>query len=341
MLLKPIHLLHLLTAGLAELYYLTRQYQRAKDTYAKYLALADKNDYTKLRYAEFLYLSNDCPNVIVQLKDIEKRDSTTHLIYRLLGYSYYRTADYPDGLKAMTRFFKIVKPNKIIDSDYIYYGRLLSKNNLDSLAVITYNKAISMDTADCSLRSELAEMLYKDKNYPDAVNAWKNDIKCLKGQAGLNEYFKLGLSYYLSNQFGKADSTFKYAEKFNSTWIQLPLFRARSQEHIDTDMTLGTAKALYDSALVLALKDSVHNIPALIEIYTYNGFYVLQIMKEKEKEYTEPMKQKAYAESIDYFNKVLVLDPNNATAKQALEQINETLKAAKVPLQNSTTKQNH
>jgi tetratricopeptide (TPR) repeat protein len=270
----------------------------------------------------------------VQLKDIATRDTTNYLIYRLLGYSYYRTTDYPSGLSAMTHFFRVVKQNKIIDSDYIYYGHLQSKNNMDSLAVITYNKAVSIDTSDCTLRAELANMLYKDKKYVDAVNAWKNDIRCLKDQAGLNEYFKLGLSYYLSNQFGKADSTFKYAEKFNATWIQLPLFRARSQEHIDTDMSLGTAKALYDSSLVLALKDSVHNIPALVEIYTYDGFYVLQVMKNKDKEYTEPMKQKAYAQSIEYFNKVLALDPNNAPAKQALDQINETLKAAKVQQQN-------
>jgi tetratricopeptide (TPR) repeat protein len=313
--------------GLAELYYITRQYQRAKDTYTKYLALADKNDYTKYRYAEFLFLSNDFQNTIIQLKDLATRDTTTATLYRLLGYSYYRTSDYPDGITAMQKFFKKVKADKIIDSDYIYYGRLLYKNNMDSQAIIVYHKAITIDSTDCSLRGELANMLYKDKKYDVAAGAWQNDINCLKDKAGLNEYFQLGLSYFFSNQFGKADTTFKNAEKFNSTWIQLPLFRARCQAHIDTGMTLGTAKALYDTVLVLALKDSVHNKPAITEAYLYDGYYVLQINKD-------------FKQSVDYFNRVLSIDPDNAAAKDAIDKINEAIKESKTPQRAPAPKQN-
>ena len=314
---------------LGELYYLTRQYQKAKDNYARYLQLADKNDYTKYRYVQFLFLSGDYVNTITQGKDLASRDTSNATLYRLLGYSYYKTNDYNDGIAAMTTFFRKAKQNKIIDSDYIYYGRLLSKNNQDSLAVITYHKAIAIDSTDCSLRSELANMLYKDKKYTDASNAWQSDINCLKDKAGLAEYFKLGLSYYYGNQFGKADTAFKAAEKYNATWIQLPLFRARANARIDTNMTLGTAKALYDSVLVLALKDTNANKTILTEVYLYDGYYALQTMDQKSG--PEVMK-KAYATAIDFFNKVLRLDPNNATAKQSLDQINTALKDANRPL---------
>lgn len=73
----------------------------------------------------------------------------------------------------------------------------------------------------------------------------------------------------------------------------------------DPESTEGRAKPYYETALSLLEKKADASPSLLIECESYLGYYYFL--------------QKDYAQSQVYWKKILELDPENATARQALQ----------------------
>ena len=85
---------------------------------------------------------------------------------------------------------------------------------------------------------------------------------------------------------------------------------------LDPETTKGLAKPFYEqtATLIEGKADPRYN-SVLIECYSYLGYYSL-LQKDNEL-------------SLTYWNKILVIDPTNATATKAIAGITKAMKGKK------------
>lgn len=297
----------------AELYGRSGQFERAVEQYKKYLAL-NNNLSARTRYASFLYLSKKYSDAITEIKEVQKQDTNNAIMYRLLGYSYYETSDYSNGIISIEKFFeKAAKQGtKIISSDYSYKGKLLAKTGQDSLGVITLVTALDLETDSAKkadLNSDIGTIYFKAKKPAEAITFFEKNIALSGGKATPTDYNRLGLAYYQNKEYGKADSAFA---KITHIMPDLPLgylWRAISNSLLDPDSEKGLAKPFFETYITKIKPEEIEkNKKDLTKANEYLGAYYFA--------------KKDYAQSKIYWLKVKELDASNTKAKVALEDKN-------------------
>ncbi|MBX7203148.1 MAG: tetratricopeptide repeat protein [Bacteroidia bacterium] len=292
-------------AELGELYARVQRYQEAKENYAKYLELSSNNLFAKIRYASFLFLTKEYSQSLNQIKEIWQVDTTRNMLNRLAAYASYETKDYINGLVHIQKFFSRQPQSKILSSDYAYLGKLLSATGQDSLAVEQLKIAIEKDSTQTDLYSDLAGIYAKLKKHDLAVATYQQKIA--SGKATANDYYRMGQSYYNLKEFGKADTAFMRVTEVQPKLTVGYLWRGRSNANLDADGKLGLAKPFYEQLITIAETDSVKYQKDLTEAYEYLGaFYYIT---------------GDFANSRTYWEKVKAIDPENAKAKVALEDL--------------------
>ena len=291
---------------LAEIYSMAGQFENAKKNYSKFIELSSQNTYAKVRYASFMFLTKDYPGTIQLINEILLKDQSFNVLNRLLAYSYFETKDYPKGLGAIEKFFLNTKTNKIIASDYSYYARILSKLGSDSIAIEKYKVAISLDTADMDLISEMATTYSKMKKYAEAATMY--ETKILKGAATLTDYYSLGKAYYSVPDYVKADTTFGTLISKKPDFMQAYLWRAYTNTNLDPDNKNALAKPWFEAYINIAVVDSVKNQKDLIQAYSYLAAYYL-------------LQAKDYCKAKLYSEKIILFDAKNERALMILKDV--------------------
>jgi tetratricopeptide (TPR) repeat protein len=136
---------------LGYLYLKTNQDARAKESFGKFLSLSAGSRTARIQYINILFDQQDYKEAIKQINVVMSQDSSNNDFNRGLGYSYYEIGQYDKGLYYMTKFFDKAGPGIIKTTDFVYYGKLLAKNNKDSLAGEVLMKAFQMDTSQTEL----------------------------------------------------------------------------------------------------------------------------------------------------------------------------------------------
>ena len=284
----------------AEMLYSAGRYDEAIAQYKKYLQLNNALD-ARTRYASFLFLAKKYGDAVKEIQTIFQKDTSSVILYRIMGYSLYETGKYKDGLDYINKFFaKAAKAKtKILPSDYAYQGKLLSKNGQDSLAIEKMKQALAKDSSDAGdLYSQIANIYYKDGNYPMAVKYFQMRVKL--PQPTVNDYNGLGRSAYSNKQYQKADSAFAVITKY---MVDLPLgylWRAYCNSSIDSMNTQWLAKPFYEQYIQKAAKDSLKNKDGLLNAYDYLGYYYVST--------------KDFDKATYYYKKTQELDPNDTKA---------------------------
>ena len=105
-----------------------------------------------------------------------------------------------------------------------------------------------------------------------------------------------------------ADSVFALVARQAPDSYLGDMWRARTHSAMDPETTEGLAKPYYEKVadMLLAKNEPRYN-SALIECYSYLGYYYLL--------------KSDYPVSKEYWNKILAIDPTNATANKALDGI--------------------
>jgi tetratricopeptide (TPR) repeat protein len=183
----------------------------------------------------------------------------------------------------------------------------------DSLASIYVAKAVQLDTVPANKLDYVkstAASLVASQNFA-AAGKWYSKILDLKKDYGKVDLYYAGYNYYRGGLYPQADSIFKlYQTKFPEDifgWYM----GARSKVGIDTTGEAGLAKPDYDK--VIALSDTVVDkstvkdklIPALRYMVAYN----YNVKKDK-------------ATAIDFNNKILAIDPADATELKTKDALN-------------------
>ncbi|MEX1188568.1 MAG: tetratricopeptide repeat protein [Bacteroidia bacterium] len=290
---------------LGELYAKAQRYQEAKQNYARYLELTKGNTGARIRYASFLYVTKEYQEAINEIESIWQVDTTRNLLNRLAAYSSYEVKEYEKGLMHIENFFARQPADKILPTDYAYYGKLLSETGNDSLAIEKLKIAVAKDSTETDLLSEMATLYSKMKKFDKAIEMYQ--LKAELQKATTNDYYRMGQAYYQTQEFGKADTAFMKVTEIQPKLLVGYLWRARSNSNLDPDTKEGLAKPYYDEVVLKGEEDTVKNQKELMEAYKYLGFYYYLT--------------KDYPNSRIYWEKVKAIEPKDQQALDALKDM--------------------
>ncbi|MGN6532120.1 MAG: tetratricopeptide repeat protein [Ginsengibacter sp.] len=299
-------------------YYYQRDVNKASDYLNKYVAVADndsKNCYAK---ASLYYVSKKYPETITQADACinSAGQKTFPNLYGLKGYAYDKLGDSLKAREAFEKFFSVVNPDNIGPTDYATYGKILLKFPGQQAQGESYiEKAVTMDTVlanKIKTISDLAKDFANSNNFVEA-GKWYGKILTLDPNFGKQDLFYAGYNDYRGGNYKSADSVFHiYQQKFPADpygWY----LGARSKEGMDTTYELGLAKPLYEKVIAISDttqdKASIKNFAIPANRYMVAYFYNIKHQTDS---------------ALVYNNKILELDPTDATAlktKDALEGV--------------------
>ena len=302
---------------LAEMYYTYGYYQKASDAFSKYIQLTEPDLNDHIRFASILYFNKEYAKSLTETDNALLKDAKNFVMKRLNAYNLYETKDYTKSLLSMNDFFKNTTESKIISTDYEYYGKVLSKNNQDSMAIIAFEKCISMDSTKKNLYENIGASYDKLKKFDNAAKAYNNVI-VFKNNPSAIDYFALGKSaYFYGGSITDADSVVKmqYLQKADTSFtkvIELSpkshlgfFWKARVNALLDPETATGLAKPWYEKVISILETTPDKNKKEIMESYQYLGyFYYLKKDNEMSK---------------SYWNKILAIDPADKKAIEAIK----------------------
>ena len=303
---------------LGEIYFGMGENGKAIESYDEYMEAGTPGvqDYT--RYATLLYLNKEFGASLKMVRNGLDLEADNPVLQRLSMYNHYELSDWDTGLEVASQFFEPSSASDYVYLDYMYYGRLLRKKQQYDDALEQFHKALELDSLQADIYKELSTTYEEQRNYPQAITAYEKYLEYSKDEADAGEIFLYGrLNYYAA-----ADSTWKdqqmvylstaevaFAEVMErSPDVYLGSFwRARTNSLIDPETTQGLAKPYYEAALAILEQKPDASVPLVVECLSYLGYYYF--VKED------------YDNSKLYWSKILTIDPENETAKAALEGI--------------------
>ena len=338
-----------------DLNYTHGNYADAEQAYSTYMSRAESSLEDMERYALILFFSKKYEKADSVIQEVIKIQANDPVLYRIGGYIAYETGEYQKGLDYMNEFFKIQTKDKILASDYEYFGNLLLKEGQDSLGVMNLEKAIEMDTTKVFYYDQFAK-LYSDKNeHPKAIKYYRL-VKTSNPQESLNVKYNLGREYFFfANQykriydsltlkeeelkiidegkqvyrdryekyFVQADSCFeKVAELSPKSYLGY-FWRARSLSYLDLEFLTDSTKIQYEKVLsIVESGDQTRNKSVIIECYRYFGsYYYYKSDRELKSDPAASREDKKSAKT--YFEKIIELDPTDQQAITVLGILNQ------------------
>jgi tetratricopeptide (TPR) repeat protein len=114
---------------LGQLYSMAGRFKESKENFETYLTLTNQNVPAKIRYVNALFYSKNYAEVIKNVEDIFAVDKSRTYLNRVAGYSCYEQGDYAKALTYMNNLFAQLPADRILKKDYVYYARIIMKNN--------------------------------------------------------------------------------------------------------------------------------------------------------------------------------------------------------------------
>ena len=220
-----------------------------------------------------------------------------------------------------------------------------------SKATEAYEKAITFGDEDVNLIQEKANSHYMHRHYTDAAETWKRLIA--KGKDSEENYLQIGKAYYQGKDFDKADDMLNQMIAKYPDQMQGYLWSARNASAKDPDSKLGIGKQKFSALIAKASSDSVKYATEIFDALRYLGYNALQsknydaakayynrmanldpknkdmVMQAYTSMATLYMQMGEYGKATESYNKILALDPSNASAKSSIAYIQQLQSSAK------------
>ena len=298
-------------------HYYFRNVNTAKEYLEKYVALSDhkiENDYD---YTDILYLTKNYKQAIELAKKLIETDKekTPARIYKLIAYSYHESDDHSNAFDYLRRYFGAAPDSILIAKDFILVADLYAERHKIDSAMFFYKVGVELETDSNSIvkyYKTLADLAKQQKDY--TVRAIWLGKYYMKNKKSTNvDLFNWGLAWFQAGNYEKSDSVFAmYVDKY-PTQLFGYYWRARSNAAIDTTMEQSLAIPHYLKVIEIGELDSTGSSKRqLIESYGYLAGY-------------ETNQNKNYGKAIEYFEKLLKLDPDNEQAKKYVQILKETI----------------
>lgn len=287
-------------------YYFFKDVNKAAAYLSAYLRNTDPSTEQLYMVADLDYVSRKYTAAIETAQKIISAEGgmTQPRIYKLMAYSLAATGDSSTALEKMNDYFLKQDTAGIVAKDFALIAKLQRNDSSGRIAAAEwYEKAIAAETdANEKLGNMiiLADIEKEFKNYQKEAH-WRGEIFKIKPGATNLDIYKWGTALYAAANYAGADSVFRIYEEKYPAQVYGYLWRAKSNALIDTAMTLGLAVPHYQKLIEVAGTDSLKNKAILLNAYGYLGAYEANIKKD-------------YQTSLEYFNKMLALDPANEDA---------------------------
>ena len=240
---------------------------------------------------------------------------------RLVFFNQTELKNYGDALKAAEALFNSEKV-KIGENDYLYYGHAYFGNQEYDKAIEMFQKTIEAKPDDAELVQGALKSIskaYSEKgDIENAAATYNKYLDSMKDKVTAYDYGQLASMY--TDQAEKVEGDAKVALLMKADAVYATIaerfaeyadFATYQRAHIgfalDPETKTGAAKPHYEKLIEIIKGHATkakNDDARLIESYRYLGYYYL-LQNDK-------------ATADGYWNKVLELDPENETAKQAL-----------------------
>jgi len=219
-----------------------------------------------------------------------------------------------------------------------------------------YAKVLTFNPDDKNVLNEMANNYYNFKRYEDAAKTWTKLIDPAKDNT--EDLMRIGRAYYTGEKFKTADSVFSLVISKSPNYIPAHLMIARTYSKMDPDLKLGIAKPKFEKLVEAAKADSLKNESEMMEAFGYlSYYYMMNDNFSRSKDYYNRMinlnsnnkenKIKGYigigsvelrststektnegrlpylSRATEAYNKILAIDPMNASAKAQINYIHE------------------
>ena len=299
---------------MGEVNFKQRQLEKAKENYKKYLELSKNNTIARLRYAFFLHESDDNKAAQNELNIITKVDSTNLYMMRIMSYVAFENNFNDTALKTMSKVFELTASDttRRIGRDYAYYGKALAKAGNDSLGIDYLKRAILSDPKNGDLYDDLGKFATKAKKYDIAVQTYQDKIANVS-KVTSGDFFSLGRALYSSKNFIQADSAFSKVTELSPNWPNGHLYRGRANSQLDSNYTTLAAIPHYQKYIEIVSADSANTTKYSKELVEANSYIAVAYLRKKDCK-----------ASLDYWNRVLAIDPKTQQATDAIKIIKES-----------------
>lgn len=293
-------------------------YSAAAENFGTYLSLSDASVEMMTRYAAILFLNDNLDGAAREIERIRSIDASSIYLIRMKGYTNYKKGFnekdqmvagtfYNDAIRDLTDFLTKVPADKVRIDDYEYLGRAALRTGKADIALSNYEKAVQLDsTIGERLFSEAGDSLYRMKIYGKAAKAYEARLKYIK-TIQPSDYYRLGLCYFNSKDYEKADTTFQRlidARPDNYLGYQ---WRAKTNAVVDTAYKLGVAVDFYKKYLGVMDTISADKAKFKKDIMGANEYLMVYSFKNDD-----------LVNAKEYAKRILVLDSSNVNASRIL-----------------------
>jgi len=307
-------------------YYYHRDIDKASEYFDKFIAVSDAGPGVDYDRISLLYLRNKFPETITasQEKINALGDKADPRYYKLVAYSYNDQGDSVNAKKWLDTYFTKQKPEGFVPMDYVFRANVLAKfPGNEAEAFKNFDLAIQADTLLANrlkLMTDAAALAKKVGDRADQAR-FLGMIYRTDPRANNSDLYSYGFAFYAAKMYDSSLAVFgMYKQKYPDEVFGY-LWSAKSNAMIDTTGEKGAAVPDYEKLIEVAKKtDSVKNKALIIEGYMYLAGYSNNVKKDKPA-------------AIQYLQKVLEIDPNNATAKQYIEILSRPVKQTPPPKQ--------
>lgn len=300
--------------------------KKALAFYEKYMTLTDYSINSRMRHADFLILAKDYKALEEEANKMKQLDGVNPRILRYLGYSAYENGNVDVALSSL-QSYTTNPSNKIIPRDYLYLGQAKIKKGVSADGKITdqiqlasgiadLKKAVDMEPLAANELNEIGKKLYDQKAFAAAAAVFELAVTNTNSKNYLIDNFYLGNALYYDNTrkdvikpdpvaLQKADTAFGNVITASPTTQDAYIFRARTNKLLDKDDMI--LKYYEDYLRVVTEKGAEEVTKNKVKfIEAYNNIGAVYANTDKAK-------------AIEYFNKVLALDPANEYALESIK----------------------
>lgn len=320
---------------LAEIYYLKNDFSKAAEAYSHFAMEPEVTAEELVKYAFALFLNHDFAKSLEVVNVGLQKNPRYAAFNRLAMYNYTDLKRFDEAIKAAEIFFNECDKADYSYLDYVYYGHLLEDLKRYDDAITQYEKAIELDPAKVELYQTLSLAYEQKSEYKKAIRAYQKYYSSLdRNKQTPDIQFQFGKLYYgAGTQPDSLTITVEERKRFlvsadsifQTIAVAAPdsylgnFWRARANSALDPETSQGLAKPFYEKvATLLESKSDPHYQAALVECYSYLGYYYLLAMENPALKADTKANKEA---SKKYWSKILTIDSSNVTAKRALDGI--------------------
>ena len=298
----------------AETYFAMKKIDNAVENYRLYLEISKFNTRARLRGAAFLLEAERFKEAQDELNKITKADSSNLYMMRIIGYVATENEQIDTAMRALGKVFELTANDtaKRISRDYAYYGKALVKSGKDSLGMEYLWRAIEMDPRFSEHYDDLGKIATKLKRHHISVNAYRRKI-ANHHKIGSADYYNLGKALYQNKEFSSADSAFRKVTELNPNWPNGYLYLGRTNSQLDSSFVSFSAIEPYQKYIELIGTDAANITKYSKDLIEANSYIAVAFLRKKDCK-----------ASIEYWNRVLAIDPKVEQALNAIKIIGDS-----------------